>query len=198
MTESFFDLTNPNFLGIVSRFAVHIIVLIILIRIIYYRYNRKEKFLFSFFLMGILAFFITSILLRVTIEMGMGLGLVAVLAILRLRARNFSVKDMAYTFVVFGLSVLNALKVFNFPYFGILIINSIILLSAFLLEIFIINHRSEMVTITYENIDMLRPEKKQKLLKDVSELTGKTIIRIKVRRIDYKSREAILDVCYKD
>lgn len=198
MTDNFFDLANPNFVGIVSRFGVHLITLFFLIRVIYFRFNKKEKFLFSFFLMGILAFFTTSMLLRVTIEMGMGLGLVAVLAILRLRAKNFSVKDMSYTFAVFGVSILNALEVKHFPYLGILIVNILILLSAFILELFIANHKLETMSITYENIDMLRSEKKQKLLKDVSDLTGKNVTKVKIRRIDYRKKEALLDICYKE
>ena len=60
MTDTFYDLTNPNFLGIMWRFAVNIVFLIILIRFIYFKYSGKEKFLFSFFLMGIMAFFITA------------------------------------------------------------------------------------------------------------------------------------------
>jgi multisubunit Na+/H+ antiporter MnhB subunit len=198
MTDGFFDLTNPNFVGIIWHLILHIIALTLLIRVVYYGYNRKEKYLFSFFLMGILAFFITSMLLRVTIEMGMGLGLVAVLAILRLRAKNFSVKDMSYTFAVFGLSVLNALNVLNFPYLGVLVINALIILSAWLLEIFVVSHKSETTTITYENLDLLRPEKKQKLLKDVSELTGKEVLKVKIRKIDYQKRVALLDIFCKN
>lgn len=198
MTDGFFDLSNPNFVGIIWHLMLHIIALTLLIRVVYYGYNRKEKYLFSFFLMGILAFFITSMLLRVTIEMGMGLGLVAVLAILRLRAKNFSVKDMSYTFAVFGLSVLNALNVLNFPYFGVLVINALIILSAWLLELFVVSHKSETTTITYENLDLLRPEKKQKLLKDVSELTGKEVLKVKIRKIDYQKKVALLDIFCKN
>src|SRR5664279_6139516 len=145
MTDGFFDLSNSNFVGIIWHLIVHIIALILLIRIVYYRYNRKEKYLFSFFLMGILAFFITSMLLRVTIEMGMGLGLVAVLAILRLRSRNCSVKDMTYTFAVFGISVLNALEIMHFPYMGVLVINGLIITSAWLLELFVVNNQTEII-----------------------------------------------------
>jgi hypothetical protein len=198
MTDGFFDLSNPNFVGIIWHLILHIIALTLLIRVVYYGYNRKEKYLFSFFLMGILAFFITSMLLRVTIEMGMGLGLVAVLAILRLRAKNFSVKDMSYTFAVFGLSVLNALNVLNFPYLGVLVINALIILSAWLLELFVVTHKSETTTITYENLDLLRPEKKQKLLRDVSELTGKEVLKVKIRKIDYQKKVALLDIFCKN
>jgi len=198
MADGFFDLTNPNFVSIIQHLILHVVALIILIRVVYYRYNKKEKYLFSFFMMGILAFFITSMLLRVTIEMGMGLGLVAVLAILRLRSRNYSIKDMTYTFAVFGISVLNALEILHFPYMGVLIINGLIILSAWLLEQFVVNNSSGTISITYENLDLLRPEKKQKLLKDVSELTGKKVLKVKIRKIDYKKKVALLDLLCKN
>ncbi|HZY24341.1 MAG TPA: DUF4956 domain-containing protein [Bacteroidales bacterium] len=198
MADGFFDLTNPNFVSIIWHLILHIVALIFLIRVVYYRYNKKEKYLFSFFMMGILAFFITSMLLRVTIEMGMGLGLVAVLAILRLRSRNYSVKDMTYTFAVFGISVLNALEILHFPYLGVMIINALIIMSAWLLEQFVVNNSSETISITYENLDLLRPEKKQKLLKDVSELTGKKVLKAKIRKIDYKKKVALLDLLCKN
>jgi hypothetical protein len=198
MTAKFFDLANPNFVGIMWRFIIHLVFLFILIRVIYFKYSGKEKFLFSFFLMGILTFFITSMLRSVTIEMGMAVGLFAVLGILRLRARNFGVKDMAYTFATLGISVINALKVFNFPLLGILIINVIIILSAYILEQFLLKNKTETHSIIYENLELLRPEKKQKLLRDVSSITGKEILKIKIRRIDYKNKVALLDISYKD
>ena len=198
MAEGFFDLSNPNFVSIIWHLILHVVALVILIRVVYYRYNKKEKYLFSFFLMGILAFFITSMLLRVTIEMGMGLGLVAVLAILRLRSRNYSIKDMTYTFAVFGISVLNALEILHFPYMGVLIINGLIIFSAWLLEQFVVSHSSGTISITYEKLDLLRPEKKQKLLKDVSELTGKEVLKVKIRKIDYKKKVALLELLCKN
>jgi hypothetical protein len=198
MTEvHFFDITNENFLGVLWRFATNVFFLFILIKLIYYRYSQKEKYVFSFFLMGILTFFITSMLGAITMGIGTAFGLFAVLGILRLRASNFTVKDMAYTFAVLGLSVINALNVFNFPEAGIFVINIFIILSAYFLERFQLNNKTEVISITYENLDLLRPEKKLKLLKDVSLLTGKEALRIRVRRIDYRDKIAILDVTFK-
>jgi hypothetical protein len=198
MTDKFYDLTNPNFLGIMWRFVLHIVSLIIFIRFVYFRYNRKEKYVFSFFLMGILAFLITSMLLRVTIEMGMAVGLFAVLAILRLRSRNYSVKDMAYIFSIFGVSVINALKVFNFPLLGILIIDALIIGAAYVMEQFIIKYKSETHSIIYDDLELLKPSKKEKLLKDLSERTGKEILKVKICRINYKRKRARLNIYYRD
>jgi hypothetical protein len=198
MTENLFDLTNTNFVGIMWRFAINLVFLFILIGAIYYRYNRKEKFLFSLFLMGIMIFFISSMLRSVFIEFGMAVGLFAIFTILRFRTRNFSVKDMAYIFTVIGVSVINSLKLLKFPVLGVLIINAIFIFSAYLLEEFLKRNRTEKYSIFYENLQLLDPEKSQKLLKDVAALTGKNITRIRIRRVDYKRKVALLDIYYKN
>jgi hypothetical protein len=180
------------------RFVINIFSLILLIRVVYYRYSQKEKYLFSFFLIGILTFFVTSILTSVFIEMAGAFGLFAVLGILRMRTRNFSIKDMAYTFATLGISVINALNVLKFPLMGVLIIDLIIIFSAFLLEQFLINHKSQTFMIVYDNLDNLRPERKNKLIKDVCELTGKDVYKIRIRKIDYQKRVAFLDICCRE
>lgn len=198
MTDNFYDLTNQAFVGIMWRFLIAVIFLFILIRVIYFRYSGKEKFLFSFFLMGIIAFFIVSILRSVYIEMGMGFGLFAVFGLLRLRTRNFTEKDMAYTFTVFGIAVVNSLKLVKFPLLGVLIINIIIVLAAYLLEEFVLKYKIETHEIIYDKLELLKPEKKDKLLQDVSMKTGKDVSRIKIRRINYKRKRALLDIYYKE
>lgn len=197
MAEKFYDLTNPYFVSIMGRFVINTVFLFILLKIIYFRYSRKEKFLFSFFLMGIMAFGITSMLSKVMIEIGMAIGLFAVFGILRLKARNFSSKDMAYTFATFGISVINSLKLLNFPFLGILIINCIIVLSAYILEEYSLKIKTDTHSIIFENLELLKPERKEELLNEISTLTGKKILKIKILKINYKRKRAILNITYK-
>jgi signal transduction histidine kinase len=196
--DCFFCLNNPTFEGIIWRFGIDIVFLFILIRIIYFRYTKKPKFLFTFFLMGIMVFFICSMLGTVFLDMTFAFGLFAVFSILRFRTRNFSVKDMAYTFTTIGVSLINSLKVLKFPLLGTLIINIIIMVSAVMLEEFLAKHRTESHSIIYEKLGLLKPDKKEKLLEDVSLLTGKAVLKIKIRRIDYKRKTALLDIYYRD
>lgn len=198
MPDNFFDLTNPNFLGSMLRFLIDIVFLFILIRLIYFKYTKKEKFVFTFFLMGIMVFFVASSLNSIVMTMSMGFGLFAVFAILRFRTRNFSLKDMSYIFTVIGISVICSLKMVGFPVLGIIIFNSIIVLSAYILEKFALKYNTTTHTIVYENLEMLRCGKKQKLLRDVSDLTGREITRVKIRKIDFRERVALLDIFYKD
>lgn len=198
MSDNFFNLNNPDFYGILIRFVIHIFFLIVLIRYIYYRYSKKEKFLFTFFLMGITVFFITSMLRSVWIEFGMAFGLFAVFAILRFRTRNFSLKDMSYIFTVIGISVINSLKLVGFPVLGVIFFNIIIVMSAILLERFTANNNTVTHSIIYENLELLKSGKKQKILNEISEMTGKKVHKIKIRRINFKSKTARLDVYYNE
>jgi hypothetical protein len=198
MFDNLFNLNNPNFLGIMIRFVINLAVLFCLVKLVYFRYCRKEMFLFAFFLMGIMIFFIGSVLNAVFLEIGMAVGLFAIFTILRLRTTNVSIKDMSYMFTVIGISVINSLKLVGFPLLGIVIINAIIIVIAYLLEEFLLKNSSESHSIVYRNLDLLRQNKKQRLLKDISELTGKEVTKVKVRRVDYRSEIALLDIFYKE
>jgi len=198
MPDNLFNLNHPDFLGIMLRFLINTFFLFILIRIIYFRYSKKEKFLFTFFLLGIMVFFITSMLKSVFIEFGMAVGLFAIFTILRFRTRNFSLKDMSYIFATIGLSVINSLKLVGFPYLGVIIFNIIILATAVILEEFTLRHNTTTYTIIYDDLELLKTGKKQKILKEISALTGKDISRFRIRQIDYKEKIARLDITYSD
>lgn len=198
MSDNFFNLNNPDFYGIMIRFTLHLVFLIILIYGVYFKYSKKEKFLFTFFLMGVMVFFITAMLKSVFIELSMAFGLFAIFAILRFRTRNFSLKDMSYIFTVLGISVVNSLKLVGFPVLGVIIFNLIIITTAIILERFTSKHNITSYTIIYENLDLLKYDKNSKLLKDVSEMTGKDIMKVKIVRINYKKKFAELEIFYRD
>ncbi len=198
MFDNLFNLNNPNFLSILVKFVLNLVFLFLLIKVVYYRYSKKEMFLFAFFLMGIMIFFIGAMLNAVFLEIGMAVGLFAIFTILRLRTTNVNIKDMAYMFTTIGLSVINSLKMVGFPLLGVVIINILVILSVFILEEFLIRNSSESYSIVYRNLEMLKANKKQKLLRDISELTGKDVIKVKIRRVDYRSQVALLDIFYRE
>ncbi len=198
MPDNFFNLGNPDFLGILFRFVLNLGFLVVLIRVIYFRYTKKEKFLFTFFMLGITIFFISSMLKSVFIEFGMAVGLFAIFTILRFRTRNFSLKDMSYIFTTIGISLINSLKLVGFPMLGVIIFNLIILASAVVLEEFAIRNNTTTYSIILEDLELIKNGRKQKILKEISDLTGKDILRYKIRKIDYKKKIAVLDISYKD
>jgi len=198
MPDNFFNLNNPDFYGILVRFLINLAFLIVLIRVIYFRYSKKEKFLFTFFMLGITVFFISSMLKSVFIEFGMAVGLFAIFTILRFRTRNFSLKDMSYIFTTIGISLINSLKLVGFPVLGVLIFNIIIIISAIILEEFAIKNNTTTYSIVYEDLELLKSAKKQRVQKELSILTGKDILKFRIRKIDYKRKVAFIDISYKD
>jgi hypothetical protein len=134
----------------------------------------------------------------IEIQIGMGLGLFAIFSILRFRTRNFSVKDMAYIFTTIGISVINSVNTPGIPFFGFLIINAIIVLTAFILEEYLKKNSFCKYSIFYDNLDLLKPASKNKLMKDLSFRLGHNILKINIRNIDLKRKIAQLDVFYKE
>lgn len=198
MPDNFFNLNNPDFFGILIRFVINMAFIFVLIKEIYFRYSKKEKFLFTFFMMGITVFFVSSMLKSVFIEFGMAVGLFAIFAILRFRTRNFGLKDMSYIFTTIAISLINSLKLVGFPVLGVIIFNIIILIAAILLEEFALKNNTTTFSIIYEDLELLQSAKKPKMLKEFSILTGKEILKYRVRKIDYKRKVASIDVSYKD
>ena len=184
--------------SLLIRFVMNLGFLFILIKLLYFRYTKKEKFLFTFFLIGVTVFFICSILKDITIDVGIGLGLFAIFTILRFRTRNFSVKDMAYIFTTIGISVINSVNTPSITFIGFCIINTIIILTAFILEEYLKNNSFSKFSIFYDNLDLLKPGSNHKLIKDLSARTGHDILKVRIRYIDLKREIAHLDVYFKE
>lgn len=198
MDDNSLILSSDTVWGILLRFSINLVFIIVLVWVIYFRYTKKEKFLFTYFLIGVVVFFVSSIMRRVDIGLGLAFGLFAIFGILRFRTRNFSMKDMSYLFATIGISVINSLGMMVLPLTGILVINAIILISAFVLEKILCNNMFVKHSIVYDNLELLKPENQDKLIKDVSGRTGRTIIRISIEKIDYKKNIADLDIYFKE
>ena len=184
--------------GVLARFAFNLFFLFILIGIIYFRYSKKERFLFTFFITGTTVFFVCSIMNKLTISLGAGFGLFAIFQVLRFRTRNFSVKDMAYIFSVIGISVINAVVLQVFQIIGVIIMNVVMILIAFLLELYLKENNFKKHRIAYDNLEMLRPENQNKLIEEMSQKTGRNIFKVKILEMNFKKGIAHLDIYYKE
>jgi len=150
--------------------------------------------------MGIVIFFIGAMLKIVAMEFQMAIGLFAIFTILNLRTISFDVKNMAYLFAVIAISAINSLDLRGrFPMLGILIFNIIIIASAYLLEYLLDKkEKYKSYTIMYDNLEMLKPQNKQELTRNVAEITGHNIRKIKIIKVNYKDMVAVLEIYYDD
>jgi len=188
---------DHTLVSLLIRFSVNLFVLLVLIRGIYYRYSKKDEFLFSFLILGIIIFLIVSLLETIEVQMGMALGLFAIFAILRFRTKDLTVKEMTYIFTTIGVSVINSQAHIPPPVLGAIVINLIILSAVFLLEVYLHNRATSSMTVNYSNLDLLAPGKMSELLADLSLQTRQDVRKVNILEIDIRKGSADLEVFYK-
>jgi len=79
-----------------------------------------------------------------------------------------------------------------------LLVNSIIVLSALLLERFLKKKTLTPVIILYNKIQLLKPEARTELLQDLSLQTGLRVEKVKIRKIDIAKSNAELEVFFSE
>jgi phosphoglycerol transferase MdoB-like AlkP superfamily enzyme len=188
---------DHTLVSLLIRFFVNLFVLIILIRVIYYRYSRKDEFLFSFLILGIIIFLIVSLLETIEVQMGMALGLFAIFAILRFRTKDLTVKEMTYIFTTIGVSVINSQAHIPPPILGAIVINSLIISAVFFLEVYLHGRATSSITVSYSNLDLLAPDRMNELLTDLSLQTRQDVKKVNILEIDIRKGSADLEVFYK-
>ena len=184
--------------NLLIRFFINLLVLFILVRLIYYKFSKKEEYLFSYVMMGLMIFLICAILVTIDLKVGTALGLFAIFAIIRFRTVQYTVKDMTYVFIIIGISVINSQANIPPPILGAVIINLSIILITYLLELFLHKKSLRKLEITYDKVELLKPGRNNELLKDLSRHTGHNIEKFTIKKIKIKKSNARLDVYFKD
>jgi hypothetical protein len=189
-----FDL--EDFSKLLFKFGINFIFLIIIVRLIYYRVKDDKDYVFTYIMFNILTFFICFLLRKVPMEMGFALGLFAVFGILRYRTEAIPIRQMTYLFIVIGISMINALSNKSVSIFEVLFTNGLITLITYLIDRLWFQTIEEKKNIVYEKIELIKPENKQELIKDLKERTGLPIHEVKVEKIDFLRDTAAVTIYY--
>lgn len=191
----FFD---NDFYKMMIKLIINVIFLTGIIRFIYYKYSKKKEYLFTFYLIGIVVFFLCFTLKKYELDLGMALGLFAIFGILRYRTTPIDVKEMTYLFVVIGISVMNALSNKKMSYVEILSANFIILLVVYFFERFYNQNMVLKKDIIYETIENIHPENHDKLKEDIQQRLGIQIVKLEIGDINFLRDTAEITVYYKN
>lgn len=187
----------PDFLEFVLRFALNTGVILILVRWLYYSTTKRKDYLFTYILISSVVFLLCFLLESVKLQIGFALGLFAIFGIIRYRTDSMPIKEMTYLFLVIGISVINALTSENTSLADLLFANLALVIITYGLEkIWLLKHESSKI-ITYEKIDLIKPENYKDLLIDLRERTGiKTISRVVTGKIDFLRDTCTLTIFY--
>jgi len=168
----------------------------IIIRYLYYPITKRKDYLFTYFMIGLITFFLCFGLKKLEIGTGMGLGLFAIFGIIRYRTNPIEIKEMTYLFMIIGISVTNALASKKISVAEMLLINSFVVALTYGLEyLWLVKHETRK-TIVYERIDLITPEKQMELKSDLEKRTGLSINRVEVGKINFLDDTAQVRIYY--
>lgn len=185
-----------DFLELFFRFSLNLIVILILVRGIYYGMRQRKDYLFTYILISTVIFLLCFLLENVKLELGFALGLFAIFGIIRYRTLQMPIKEMTYLFLVIGISVINALANKKVSYAELIFTNlALIAVTYFLERMMLLRHESQKI-INYEKIELIKPENREALKLDLEQRTGIKINRIEIGKIDFLRDTARIVVYY--
>jgi hypothetical protein len=187
----------PGFLELVFRFSLNMLVILILVRWLYYSSTKRKDFLFTYILVSSVVFLLCFLLESVKLQIGFALGMFAIFGIIRYRTDALPIKEMTYLFLIIGVSVINALTNTETSLVDLLFSNFVIVFITYGLEkLWLLKHESSK-PIVYEKINLIKEENYDELLKDLQDRTGiKKINRVEVGKINFLRDTCELTIYY--
>ena len=190
------ELFDDDIYKLAFRLVINVIFMTIIIRYLYYPITKRKDYLFTYYLIGIITFFLCFGLKKLEIDTGMGLGLFAIFGIIRYRTDAIEIKEMTYLFLIIGISVTNALASSKISILEMALINfSVVGITYGLEYLWLLKHETRK-TIIYEKIDLIRPEHYDEMKADLENRTGLSINRFDIGKIDFLNDTAQVRIYY--
>lgn len=184
------------FLELLFRFGFNFLVIFIIVRGLYYQTTHRKDYFFTYILISTVIFLLCYLLENVKLELGFALGLFAIFGIIRYRTKEMPIKEMTYLFVVIGVSVINALSNRRISYAELFFTNMAIVAVAYSMERLLRLKREAKKSIKYEKLDLIKPEHKELLHRDLEERTGIKINRVVVSDINFITQSAQVNIYF--
>ena len=181
---------------ILLSFGFNFLVVIAIVRGIYYPKTKDKDYIFTFLAFNTIIFFVLRLLSSINLSVGLGFGLFAIFSVLRYRTDPIPIREMTYLFVIIALPVMNSILTSGNGFELLLLANLLIILVLYAIEqgwgFQFVTHK----TIIYEKIELIQPENHQLLLEDLRQRTGLPITGYEIGSIDFLRDTAKIDIFY--
>ena len=174
-----------SYTELMARFLVNIIATMMIVRFIYYPRHRNKDFVFTFFLFNTIIFLLCSLLVKLELDFSFAFGLFAVFAILRYRTVTVPIREMGYFFLCVTLALINAVAPVEDSWLSLLFADIIGVIVTLILDRQLSLQHENFKEIVYEKIELIKPELREEMLKDLKDRTGLPVHRIEIIRIDF-------------
>ncbi|MFT5725193.1 MAG: hypothetical protein ACI9JN_002317 [Bacteroidia bacterium] len=189
-------LFDNDFYKMTFRFILNISFLTLIIKWLYYSTAQRKDYLFTYYMIGIIVFFLCFTLKKYELDIGMALGLFAIFGIIRYRTDAIAIKEMTYLFVVIGVSVMNSLANQKMSFAEIITANILIVGALYIMEKKWLTKIKITKKVQYEKIENIKPERHDVLKADLEARLGISIETITVGDVDFLKDSATLIITY--
>jgi len=180
----------------VTNFGVNLAIVFVIVRFIYYPQRRDRDYVFTFFAFNTVIFFVMGLLNNADLSIGVGFGLFAIFSVLRYRTNTIPIREMTYLFVLIALPVINSIMLREAYYEEFAVANFATIGVLFVLENGWGFQYETRKVITYERIELVRPENWPLLVQDLQDRTGLLIKRVEIGRLNFLRDTAEITVFY--
>ncbi|MBG0786278.1 MAG: DUF4956 domain-containing protein [Anaerolineaceae bacterium] len=176
---------------------IDLVVSCIIVLGIYFPTEKDKGYVLTFFAFNISIFLIATLFSQVEISLGLGFGLFAIFSILRYRSDPLPVREMTYLFILMTLPVIDVIMLNEDMIIETIVANLAILAVFFVIEKTMGLRYEVRKSITYEKIELIKPEHYESLLADLRERTGLPIKRAEIGKIDFLHDVADIKIYYQ-
>lgn len=176
-------------------FCLNLLSVWIIVKFLYYPKSRKRSYYFTFMLLSVSIFTMLYLMQGLKMEIGAALGLFAVFGILRYRTEGIPIREMTYLFYLVGLSVVNGTTQ-SISFVEHIIMDGMFILVAALMEGRLYKGGLTSKYVKYDNIELIKPDKRDELIADLQNRLGFKIERVEVGAVDFLQDCVILRVHY--
>ncbi len=174
-----------EFWQLIGRFLYNTFWIFIPSYFLYFRNKGDREYFFTFMIASIIVFQICMLLGTVSLRIGFALGLFAIFGILRYRTNPIRPREMTYLFLVIGMSVKNSLANVNISLSELIITDVLTVLIAYLIEKYLAKLKYVKKEIIYDRTDLIKPEKYDELLIDLSKRFGLRVTKAEIGQVDF-------------
>jgi hypothetical protein len=191
-------LSDVNLIFVLG-FFINFLFAFIIIRFIYFPRQSEHTYLFTFLAFNTVIYFIMGLFTSVDLSIGVGFGLFALFSVLRYRTETVPIHEMTYLFLMVALPVMNSILISSSQYEEMVLTNVLITGVIWVLEKgWGFTHKMQSKEIVYEKIDLVHPDNREEMLKDIRKRTGLNVLRFDIDKIDYLSDTAYGRIFYPE
>jgi len=187
----------PYELLLIINIFINFITSFLIVRFIYYNQKQSKKYVFTFLALNSTLFLIFNFLGNIELSFGVGFGLFAIFSVLRFRTDTIPSREMSYLFVLLALPMVNYALLDSEQYPALLISYAFVFTLLLILEKGWGFKYHETKTVLYEKIELIKPENRDLLIRDLENRTGLVISDVEVNKINFLQDTAELKISYE-